>query len=195
MKKVLSIIFIIIILNMTTLCANSKVPTLLQHRQLETAIYDNSDVEQVMMAVVSTLQDSDFIVEEYEPELGHIRATKLFKQRYINKGRFAVQSVLFAAAASYAVFTWGSTAAYTYKPARKITDELHAKNIIVDTNVNVQKFGENKTKVRIVFVEKILQNAEGFSYTKQAPLRAFRIYNNSLYQEFFKQVYQKLGEN
>lgn len=195
MKKLISIILSIIIINLSILCADSKVPTPFQHRQLETAIYDNSDIEQVMMAVVSTLQDSDFVIKEFEPELGHIRATKLFKRRYINKGRFAGQSILLAAATSYAVFTWGSTAAYTYKPARKITDELHAKNIVVDTNVNVQKFGNNKTKVRILFVEKILQNAEGFSYTKQAPLRAFRIYNSELYQEFFKQVWAKLGEN
>lgn len=193
MKRIICIVLTIIFMNLSA-CVLAKSPTDLQRRQLETAIYNNSNVEQVMAAVVSTLQDSDFIVEEFEPELGHIKATKLFKQRYINKGRLAGQSVLLAAATSYAVFTWGTTAAYTYKPARKITDELHAKNIIVDTNVNVEKFGEDKTKVRIVFVEKILQNAEGFSYTKQAPLRAFRVKDNNVYQEFFNQVWAKLGK-
>lgn len=192
MKKIISIILSIIILSTTGLCANAKKYTRLQHRQLETAIYEASDVNQVMAAVISTLQDSDFIIQEYEPELGHIKATKLFKKRYINKGRMAGQSVLLAAATSYAVFTWGSTAAYTYKPARKITDELHAKNIVVDTNVNVEKFGDNKVKVRIVLVQKILQNAEGFSYTKQAPLRAYRVYDDKIYQEFFNQVFGKI---
>ena len=192
MKKLLNIILSIILISMPVF---AKSPTNLQHRQLETAVYNTANFEQVMSAVVSTLQDSDFIIEEYEPELGHIKATKLFKQRYINKARFAGQSVLLAAAASYAVFTWGSTAAYTYKPARRITDELHAKNVIVDTNVNVEKFGEDKTRVRIVLVQKILQNAEGFSYTKQAPLRAFRIKDTNVYQEFFNQVWVKLEKD
>lgn len=193
MKKII-ILILVIMLNITGVNCFAKRTSALQHRQQETAIYNTSDVDKVMSAVVSTLQDSDFVVKEYEPELGHINATKLFKQRYINKGRFAGQTVLLAAATSYAVFTWGSTAAYTYKPARKLTDELHAKNIVVDTNVNVEKFGDNKTKVRIVLVKKVLQNAEGFSYTKQAPLRAYRIYDNNIYEEFFNQVWDKIGK-
>jgi glutamate mutase epsilon subunit len=94
-------------------------------------------------------------------------------------------------ATSYAVFTWGSTAAYMYSPTRKIADELHEKNSVIDTNILVENFG-NKTKVRMVLVQKILQNAEGFSYTKSATLRAIRIYNPKVYEEFFNQINDKL---
>ena len=64
--------------------------------------------------------------------------------------------------------------------------------VVIDTNVLVENFGSNKTKIRIVLVQKILQNAEGFSYTKSATLRAIRIYNSALYEEFFNQVAEKL---
>ena len=192
MKKIFTIILAIILLSLGSNCSFAKKTTGLEKRFEQTYTYKTSDTARVMKAVANTLQDSDFIVEEFEPELGFVRARKMYKQRYINKGRLAGQSMLWAMATSYAVFTWGSTAAYVYSPTRKIADELHEKTSVVDTNVLVEKFGKNKTKVRIVFVQKILQNAEGFSYTKSATLRAIRIHNPIVYEEFFNQVGEKL---
>ena len=45
-----------------------------------------------------------------------------------------------------------------------------------------------KTKVRFVLVEKVLQNADGYSYVKSAPARIIRIYKPEVYQEFFAQL-------
>ena len=183
MKKLFSILLIIFLIGYVPISCYAKNLSGLELRQAETQIYNTSNMYRVMKAAVNTLQDSDFIVEEFEPEIGHIRARKMFKQRYINKGRFAGQSALLALTTSYAVFTWGSTAAYVYAPTRKLTDELHQKNAVVDININVSKFGDNKTKVRIVLVQKILQNAEGFSYSSNAPLKAFRVTNQKIYDE------------
>ena len=192
MKKFLTTILAILFLGLSTCCSYAKKTTGLEKRFEQTHTYQTKDTVKVMKAVVNTLQDSDFIVEEYEPELGFIRARKTYKQRYINKGRLAGQSMLWAMATSYAVFTWGSTAAYMYSPTRKIADELHEKTSVIDTNVMVESFGKNKTRVRIVLVQKILQNAEGFSYTKSATLRAIRVHNPVVYEEFFNQVGAKI---
>lgn len=188
MKKIISTILSIIFLCLFANCAFARNLSGLELRQAQTRIYETANTEKVLKAVANTLQDSDFIIQEIEPEIGYLRARKTFKKQYINKGRFAGQSFLLALFTSYAVFTWGSTAGYMYAPARKLTDELHQKNVIVDTNVNIEQFGKDKTKVRIVLVQKVLQNAEGFSYTKNAPLRAFRIYNSKVYEEFFNQL-------
>jgi hypothetical protein len=191
MKKLFTIILTIIFISISPCCVYAKKTTGLEKRFEQTQVFNTSDTLRVMKAAANTLQDSDFIIEEFEPEIGFIRARKTYKQRYINKGRLAGQSVLWAMATSYAVFTWGSTAAYMYSPTRKIADELHEKNSVIDTNILVENFG-NKTKVRMVLVQKILQNAEGFSYTKSATLRAIRIYNPKVYEEFFNQINDKL---
>lgn len=191
MKKLFTIILTIIFISISPCCVYAKKTTGLEKRFEQTQVFNTSDTHRVMKAAANTLQDSDFIIEEFEPEIGFIRARKTYKQRYINKGRLAGQSVLWAMATSYAVFTWGSTAAYMYSPTRKIADELHEKNSVIDTNILVENFG-NKTKVRMVLVQKILQNAEGFSYTKSATLRAIRIYNPKVYEEFFNQINDKL---
>lgn len=190
MKNIIIIVFILLFSLCNPLYSQAKDNYKLI--QQETRIINNKDSLSVMKSAVNTLQDSDFIIEEYVPELGHIKARKEFKQRYINKGRLAGQSALLALATSYAVFTWGSTAAYVYSPTRKITDELHSKNAVVDVNVNVSQFGPDRVKVRVIFVQKILQNAEGFSYSSQAPLKAFRIKSVNVFDEFFNQLEEKI---
>lgn len=73
-------------------------------------------------------------------------------------------------------------------PTRQISNEIHQKTVVVDSNVNVENFGKNKTKVRFVLVQKVLLNADGYSYVKSAPTRILRVYNPKVYQEFFKQL-------
>jgi len=141
-----------------------------------------------MRAAVNTLQDSGFVIQEIEPELGYLRARKTYKKRFINKGRLAGQSFLLALYAAYAVFSYGSTAYYVVDPTRKLANEVHDKTIVIDSNVNVEKFGKNKTKVRFVLVQKVLQNADGYSFVKSAPTRVLRVYDPKVYQEFFAQL-------
>ncbi|MCM1339668.1 MAG: hypothetical protein NC191_08360 [Muribaculaceae bacterium] len=164
----------------------------LERREIETHFYDTADTDRVMRAAVNTLQDSGFVIQEIEPELGYLRAQKTFKKRYVNKARVAGNSLWFAVTAAYAVFSYGYGTYYMADPTRKISNELHEKTVVVDSNVNVEKFGKNKTKVRFVLVQKVLQNADGYSFVKSAPARVIRVYSPKVYREFFAQLDKSL---
>ena len=117
---------------------HSRKMTQLECREMETRFIDTADTARVMRSVVNTLQDSGFIIQEIEPDLGYIRATKSYKRKFINKGRLAGQSFILALMATYAVFSYGTTSYYVADPTRRISNELHKKTVIVDTNVNVE---------------------------------------------------------
>ena len=194
-KKSLTIFLTLIIFAFSTNCVFArKVKSLsqLERREVETHFYETSDTSRVMKAAINTLQDSGFVVHEIEPELGYLRAQKTYKKRFINKGRLAGQSFMLALSAAYTVFSYGSAAGYMIDPTRKISNELHDKTVVVDTNVNVEPFGKNKTKVRIVFSQKVLLNADGYSYVKAAPTRVMKVFQPEVYQEFFAQLDKSL---
>lgn len=190
-KKIVSIILMINLLLCSTTSAyaqKNRKMTQLERREMETRFFDTADTSRVMRSVVNTLQDSGFIIQEIEPNIGYMRATKSYKRKFINKRRLAGHSFMLALMATYAVFSYGTTSYYVIDPTRKISNELHKKTVVVDTNVNVEKFGKNKTKVRIVFSQKVLLNADGYSYVKSAPMRVLKVYNPKVYQEFFNQL-------
>jgi len=191
MKKLFTIFLTVVFIAFSSNCVMArKVKSLsqLERREVETRFFDTSDTTRVMKAAVNTLQDSGFVIQEIEPELGYLRAQKTYKRRFVNKARLAGQSFLLALATAYAVFTYGATAAYVYGPTKRISNEIHDKTVVVDTNVNVEPFGKNKTKVRLVFVQKVLLNADGYSYVKSAPTRILRVYQPEVYREFFAQM-------
>ena len=166
--------------------------TQLQRREIETHFYETADTQRVMKAAINTLQDSGYIVQEIEPELGYLRARKTYKKRFINKARLAGQSLVLAIYTLDAISTYGSTAYHIVDPAMKISNEIHEKTVVIDTNVNVEQFGQNKTKVRIVFSQKVLLNADGYSYVKAAPTRVLKVFKPEIYQEFFAQLDKSL---
>ncbi len=188
-KKLVSI-FLIIIFCTSNCALAKKVKSLsqLERREIETRFYDTADTNRVMKAAINTLQDSGFVIQEIEPELGYLRARKYFKKRYVSKGRAVGYSLLVAAFATLAVFTYGTTAYNVADPAIRLGNEFKDKTVVVDSNVDVEKFGKNKTKVRFVLVQKVLQNADGYSFVKSAPTRVIRIYDPEVYQEFFAQL-------
>lgn len=191
MRKFLAVVLAIVFWACSSGCVyakRAKSLSQLERREVETHFFDTSDTQRVMKAAINTLQDSGFIIQEIEPDLGYLRARKVYKRRFVNKGRIVGNSFLLALTAAYAVFTYGSTAYYVTDPTRRISNELHEKTIVVDSNVNVEKFGKNKTKVRFVVVQKVLQNADGYSFVKSAPTRVLRVYEPKVYQEFFAQL-------
>lgn len=190
MKKLFIIFLVIMSVLFSSNCVLAKrIPMgQLERREIETHFYDTADTERVMKAAINTLQDSGFVVQEIEPELGYLRARKTFKTHYVNKKRVAGWSLWLAAMTAYTVFCYGTTAGSMYDPAKRIANEMRDKTVVVDSNVNVERFGKNKTKVRFVLVEKILQNADGYSFVKSAPMRVIRIYTPQVYQEFFAQM-------
>lgn len=191
MKKFFTTILAILFFSMSSgfaMAQRAKQMSQMELREMETHFYNTSDTTRVMKSAVNTLQDSGFVIQEIEPDIGYIRARKDFKERHVNHARVFGCSLWLAAVTAYAVFTYGATAYYMYQPTMNISNELKDKTVVVDSNVNVEKFGKNKTKVRFVFVEKVLLNADGYSYVKSAPTKIIRIYAPEVYQEFFAQL-------
>lgn len=189
MKRFFTIVLSVIFLTISSNCAMAKKTiSQLERREMETRLFDTSDYNRVMKAAINTLQDSGFVIQEIEPELGYLHARKTFKHHHVNKKRVAGWSLYLAAMTAMTVLSYGTAAGYMYDPAMRVSNEFRDKTVVVDSNVNIEKFGDDKTKVRFVLVEKFLQNADGYSFVKSAPMKVVRIYNPQLYQEFFAQM-------
>lgn len=159
---------------------------------IQTRYFNADDTESVMSAVLVTLYDSDYTIEDYNQDLGVIRVTKTLKASYTSKKRVAGWSVVLAAATAYTVFSYGATAASMYSPTRRIATEMKDKTVVIDANVYISQVDANKVKVKFIPVEKVLQNADGFAFNQMAPVNVIRIYRPEPYNEFFNQVEAKL---
>lgn len=159
---------------------------------MQTRYINSKDAKSVVSAVLATLYDSDYTIDDYDEELGLIRASKTLKASYTSKKRVAGWSVVLAAATAYTVFSYGATAASMYSPSRRIATEFKDKTVVIDANVYVWQVDKNSVKIKFIPVEKVLQNADGFAFTKMAPLKVIRIYRPEPYDEFFAQVESKL---
>lgn len=192
MKKIFAIILILTSFFTSNNCAFARKKTTEQKRQIQTRIYDEANNTRVMLAAVNTLQDSGFIVEEINFDLGFIRAKKDFKEKFSNKRRVLGWSTVVAAAGAYTAFSYGTTVGTMINPTRRVMYELRDKTVEVNANVLVQPYEGDKTSVRFVFVEKVLQNADGFAFRTQAPTKIIRINKPAPYNEFFSQIEEKL---
>ena len=178
MKKL--VIFFLAIIFFCTTCnaAQARRKTTLsnlKNRQVETQTFKTSDTQKIALAAITTLQDSGYIIQEYEPELGHIYAKKYYKKKLLNKNRLAKETLKLAAFSTYAVFTYGSTAYYVADPTRRLSNEIHDKTVVVDVNINIDKIDTDTTKVRFIYIQKVLQNADGYSFTNQQFIKNFSI--------------------
>lgn len=195
MKKYLIIFAIFIFLMCNHNTAQAKLMPKISKDDLynmQTYYIESNDIKSVMNAVIEALYNSDYSVEDFNSELGVIRAKKMLKASYISKKRIAGWSVVLAAATAYTVFSYGSTAASMYSPSRRIATELKDKTVIIDANVFVEQIDKNKIKVKFIPVEKVLQNADGFAFNQMAPIKVIRIYKPNAYKEFFAQVENNL---
>ena len=84
--------------------ANASV---LKIREIETRYFDINDEKTVLKAIVNTLQDNGFVIQNIEEELGYIRAKKEDKLKRTLKGRVAVYSVDMALNAVLLAFSFG----------------------------------------------------------------------------------------
>ena len=156
-------------------------------RQMQEHIFTTDDTRGIMQSVIETLQNSDYIIEDYDEELGFIRGVKTFKTHFVNKKRIAGWSLVLAAATAYTVFSYGSTAASMYSPTRRVANEMKDKTVVVDCNVFIELI-DNQTKVRFIPVAKVLQNADGFGFFNSTPIKVWRFYKPQIYNEFFAQI-------
>lgn len=190
MKKINAIFLIIVLFLAYILPVNAKTykkMSPLQIREVQTHVYPTSDSKEVFKATINTLQDNGFTIINIEDDLGYIRAKKEFKGRRTDKKRVAGYSALLAYYVACTVLSYGTTAPYLVFPIMRLKNELADKTVIVDTNANIESFGK-QTKVRLTMIEKVLENADGYSYIKSSPRKVVRIYNPIVYQEFFTEL-------
>ena len=116
MKKFI-ITFLILIfaaINCNIAQASKISPEILHNMQ--TAYYDTGDTQKVLNAVLTTLYDSDYTIEDYDQDLGLIRAKKTFKAKYTSKKRIAGWSAVLLAASAYTAFSYGVGFNYGHAP-------------------------------------------------------------------------------
>lgn len=190
MKKWISLFIIVVLLcaNALPLSAKSfKYPMPFELRAMQTHIYPTNDTNQVFKATINTLQDNGFAIEAVEGDLGYIWAKKEFKQKMTDKRRVTKDSFIVVGCLALTAATYGAFAPYLGFPIKAIQNEIEPKTIITNVNASVEP-DSNGTKVRITMVEKVLENADGYSRMKSSPRKVIRIYNPLVYQEFFNEL-------
>lgn len=126
----------------------------LQIREYQTRIYETKDTKVVMKAVLNALQDEGFIVKNAVSDVGLISAEKTLDIE--NKLTSFMVALIVGPEA-----TWG-------------------KASIIECTANISEYGD-KTKVRVNFQVKILNNKGGIKEIKH-------ITDEKYYQEFFSKV-------
>jgi len=190
MKKISILFLIAFILFANVMPLNAKSYTKMlpfETRAMQTHLYPTSDTNQVFKATINTLQDNGFAVLNVEDNLGYINAQKEFKDKRTDKKRVVKDSFLVIGCLALTVASYGALFPYVEFPIKSIQNELAPKTILIDINANVEPHGK-ETKVRLTMVEKVLENADGYSRMKSSPRQVIRIYNPLVYQEFFNQL-------
>jgi hypothetical protein len=134
MKKFIALVITISFLSTPLPVFSKKIPKLsqLEIRDMQTRYFETSNIERVMKAAINTLQDSGFTIQEIDPELGYMRARKYYKGHHVDKKRVFGWSMYLALMAGYTALSYGTTAGTMIDPARRITNELRDKTIVVD---------------------------------------------------------------
>lgn len=190
MKKLNALFLIFVILMAYVLPVNAKPykrMSQLEIREVQTHVFQTSNTQEVFKATINALQDNGFSIINIEDELGYIRAKKEFKGRRTDKKRVTAYSFLLAYQLAGAILTSGATTYNLQDPILRLKNELEDKTVIVDANANIEPFGK-QTRVRVTMIEKVLENADGYSYVKSSPRKVVRIYNSLVYQEFFNEL-------
>lgn len=162
----------------------------LELREMQTRYFDTPDNLMVMKAVINTLQDNGFVVQNAEFDLGYIRARKDIKLKRTLKRRVALYSTYLAINAAALALSFGANPTAVigmYQDSVMIKNEIAPHTVIYDSNVTVQRVGK-RTKVRFVVIEKVLENADGYTTVKSSPRDVFRNFPPEVYQEFFVQL-------
>lgn len=159
----------------------------LEINEAQTHVYPTSNKEQVFKATINTLQDEGFTIINIEDELGYIRAKKEYKGRRTDKKRVTIYSLVLACDVACIVLAHGAGTSSLKDPILRLTNELADKTVVVDTNANIDSFG-TQTKVKLTMIEKVLYNADGYSYVKSSPRNVVRIYNPLIYHTFFEEL-------
>ncbi len=173
--------------------------TQLEIRELQTRSYDTKDVKLVMKAVMHALQDDNFIIQQANIDLGLLTAQKevdLEKVAEEEGGEglslgqaLAIGAAVVAVGAAIVILgnknkdkSHNDSGVYRNEPhpSGREEERTFEKTGITEASVNISEFGD-KTRVRINFRLKILDNKGGTAEVKQ-------IDDPKFYQTFFSKV-------
>ncbi len=149
----------------------------MERRQYQQRDFDTNDVKLVMKAVLNTLQDDGFTVRNAVVDLGLISAVKeimLSDRSRVSQNRSPGETwaEIFAAAISRG----------RSRPSTSPQQPDRFRNMQqIEATVNISSFGERKTRVRVSFVARTLDN-EG------AVIESYPVVDPGVYQEFFLKV-------
>lgn len=190
--KIIKLLILCVIFIFTIIPAPAKSSmTMIELRELQTRYFETNNYQEIMRAVINTLQDNGFVIQNVESELGYITAKKEFRAKRTDKKRVALYSTEFAYYGVLTGLSFGACAPYLIIPSMHMKNELSLHPVVVDANVTIEIVGQ-RAKVRFTFVEKIMENADGYSFIKSAPRKVVRYYNSQIYQEFFSQLNKNL---
>jgi hypothetical protein len=174
--------------------------TQLEIRAMQTRSYDTKDVKMVMKAVMHSLQDDNFIIQQANVDLGLLTAQKevdlenlenLEKSEDISSGAgLAIVGVIIAIIVAAALLSKGSkensladkdkSGFGGHEPSFDRDEPSFDKSAITEVSANISEFGE-QTQVRINFRVKVLDNKGATAEVKQ-------IDDPKYYQYFFSKV-------
>lgn len=191
MKKLFSLFLILVFSFAYVMPVNArqyKKLSQLEIREMQTRTFATNNTKEVFKATINTLQDEGFTIINIEDGLGYIQARKDFKAKRTNKKIVTMYSALLAlSVASLATGGGVGSAQSLADSAMRLKNELAKKTVVIDTNANIEPFGK-QTRVRVTMVEKVLYNADGYSYVKSSPRDVKRIYEPIVYKAFFNEL-------
>ena len=190
MKKFLNIILIILISIFTCIPTYAKkveTKSMLDIRNIQTHYFETSNTFLVTKAIINTLQDNGFIIQDIDMDLGYIKAKKEIRLNRTRKSRVILYSTSLALNTVSMAFGNVCGGIYVYQDSMSLSNELALHPVVFDSNVDIELVGK-RTKVRFTVVEKEYENADGYTTVKSAPRKAVRHYEPELYQEFFSQI-------
>ena len=197
MKKIITLFLLVLTFNIVLPINAKEKPAqkgMLEIRDIQTRYYDTKNETAVIKAVVATLQDNGFIIQNIEDELGYMRAKKEIKLKRTNKGRVACYTtclVLNATSLGLSFVMNPSAEMGMYQNSMQIKNEVAPHTVIYDSNVTVETIG-NRVKVRFNVIEKVLENGDGYTTVKSSPRKVVRHYEPEIYQDFFNQLDKNL---
>ncbi len=133
--------------------AGGKVPSQLERRSFQTREFDTPDTKLVMKAMINVLQDMGFQIANADAELGLLTATKWANIDHSKK---------------------------EIKKARKAERTL-SKSLVLESTANVSPYEGGRSRVRVNFLERILDDAG-------ATMAVSQIDDARFYQQFFANV-------
>ncbi|EKE09743.1 MAG: hypothetical protein ACD_16C00117G0027 [uncultured bacterium] len=154
MKKTTSLIGLTLLLSACASMDKAPLKTQLQVREFQTRSFETPKTNDVLSAVVEAFQDQGFMVKNVVPEVGLVSSSRDVDVEDINEA--FMQRFFFGQNAR-----WG-----------KISS--------IEATANVKTQGQ-KTKVRVTFQEKVLNNMGTVDHVKT-------IEDQRFYQDFFDKV-------